>query len=331
MNVSIIIPTKNRASILEEAISHLFTVQKYPLENFEVIVVNDGDLLPGKLLQRYPNVKIIKNNGSGAGNARNTGADIAKNELLLFIDDDMLIGDNCISLHIELHKKFDRALVSGSWVYGQSMINLLVSSPFGRYKLKYDYKSLEGKNENMIAPGIYSTNSLASFNLSIYKKDFWELGGFNVNFPFAGCEDQEFTMRAIAKGYKLLLDANNICINNEKDRIDLNKWLMRQYTGVQGYVLLCDLFPFRKKEVLYYENAPINSGDSLRLKLKKEAKYMLSSNIVLPVILYITRLSEKLKINDSFLFRLYNALCGLYLYKGFRYSCKVLANSNKTK
>jgi glycosyltransferase involved in cell wall biosynthesis len=321
MKVSIVIPTKNRVGVLEETIAHILTRQNYPQDKLEIIIINDGEEFDDSFRQKYPGVKIQKNKGAGAASARNTGAELATNELLLFIDDDILIAKNCIERHVKLHELYKESIVSGTWKYDDSLVANFKKTAFGRYKLLYDYQP-DKIDKGLVADGVYSIECLASFNLSIIKADFNRIGGFNLKFPFAGCEDQEFTMRAKEIGFALLFDTLNISINNEKDRANLDKWLNRQYTGVQGYVMLCDIFPYKKQEKLYLENAPISKNDSLNLKLKKTGKYWLSINASLILIKGMTRVLEKIGIEDKVLFKLYNTLCGLYLSKGFRYSYK---------
>lgn len=326
MNVSVIIPTKDRSSILEETLQHIYQIPDFREKPNEVIVINDGKLQLDYLLQKYKNLQIHRNKSKGAAGARNTGAALAKNDLLLFLDDDMLMSNDCLARHTDLHIKYPHSLVSGSWEYTATMVEVLQKSPFGRYKLLNDYRAITGTEENKLSDGIYAATSLASFNLSIMHTDFEELKGFNDSFPYAGCEDQEFTMRAKEKGYTLVLDTSNICINNEKDRADMNKWLTRQYTGVQGYPLLCELFPYRKSEALFVENTPINTNDSFALKVKKGFKYILSFSPLLALLKGTTSLLSSLNFSDKLLARLYKTLCGLYLYKGFRTSYNALQN-----
>lgn len=329
MKASVIIPSKDRESILEETLYHIYLLPDFSEKSNEVIVINDGKQQPDYLLQKYKNLQIHKNKSKGAASARNTGALLAKNELLLFLDDDMLIDSNCLSRHSNLHKQYPRSLVSGSWKYTPEMIEMLKQSPFGRYKLLNDYQSLSGAEESKLSAGVYSATHLASFNLSIMRSDFEELKGFNESFPYAGCEDQEFTMRAKEKGFALILDTTNVTINNEKDRADMNKWLKRQYTGVQGYPLLCELFPYRKAETLYYENTPINVSDATALKKKKRLKAILSFPLMISILKLGTLIIENLRFSDKLLFRFYKALCGLYLFKGFRTSYNALQNKKQ--
>ena len=329
MAISIIIPTKDRLGILAETLEHIYHNYNPAAENIEVIVINDGTERLDYLLQKYKNLQIHQNKRKGAASARNTGAHIANNDVLLFMDDDMLIGADCLQKHINLHTQYPRSLVSGSWQYTPDMISLFKKSAFGRYKLKNDYRALQGSNNSLLSEGLYASASLASFNLSIVRADFELLNGFNESFPYAGCEDQEFAMRAKENGFRLILDSTNIAVNNEKDRADMGKWLKRQYTGVQGYPLLCELFPERKKETLFVENTPAGYNDSFKLMLKKWSKYIFSRTLLLNCIKYTTLCFAQLKFNDIILFRCYKILSGLYIYKGFRLSYSALHKNKK--
>jgi glycosyltransferase involved in cell wall biosynthesis len=321
MKVSLIIPTKNRPLILQATIDNLFNCQNFPAHELEVIVVNDGEEELSQLRQKYETLKIIQNQGKGgAAGARNTGAGVATGQLLLFIDDDILIGKDCIQRHCSLHTEYQNAIISGAWIHNPDLVIQMQSTPFGRYKLKNDYLASHGDPQKELKPGLFWAEALASFNLSVLRSDFRTLGGFNTEFQYAGCEDQEFTMRAKANNFLLLLDMNNINWHNEVDRGDMKKWLMRQYTGVQGFPLLCELFPLNKQGALYFENIPIQRNDSLRIKVKKSIKYFLSGSLMLAIIKSITRILERVNAGDRMLFRCYSALCGLYLYKGFRLS-----------
>ena len=62
MKISILIPTKNRLSILRETLYNIYYVNKLPKEDFEVIVSNDGDDDLSVLSEEFPfeNLKIVK-------------------------------------------------------------------------------------------------------------------------------------------------------------------------------------------------------------------------------------------------------------------------------
>ena len=91
--VSVIIPTQNRVHLLRDALQSV-SRQTYP--NWEVIVINDGgeDIstavthLPGNLAARFNCLR--SESPRGQASARNTGVDIARGEVIAFLDDDDL-------------------------------------------------------------------------------------------------------------------------------------------------------------------------------------------------------------------------------------------------
>jgi glycosyltransferase involved in cell wall biosynthesis len=91
--VSVIVPTYDRAQQLSRCLSAL-SRQDYPIDCFEVIVVNDGGTtsLKGEVdgfLNRL-NVTLVVQRHSGPAAARNTGAKRARGMLLAFTDDDCI-------------------------------------------------------------------------------------------------------------------------------------------------------------------------------------------------------------------------------------------------
>jgi glycosyltransferase involved in cell wall biosynthesis len=84
--VSVIVPTRNRASSLEKLLASL-DAQTYP--DFEVVVVDDGstDSTPD-VAQRFARVRYVRGNAAGAVDARCLGVKTATGSVLAFTDDD---------------------------------------------------------------------------------------------------------------------------------------------------------------------------------------------------------------------------------------------------
>lgn len=89
---SIIIPTYNRKLILKRAIE---SVLAQTINDFEIIVVDDGSTDDtSELINIFPDVKYQYQENKGVSTARNTGANLAVGEWLLFLDsDDVLFPD----------------------------------------------------------------------------------------------------------------------------------------------------------------------------------------------------------------------------------------------
>jgi glycosyltransferase involved in cell wall biosynthesis len=90
--VSVILPTYNRAHIVSKALQSVLS-QTY--RNFEVIVIDDGSTDNTKeiittIACKDPRVKYFRNNeNKGQAGALNVGINLAKGELIAFIDDDV--------------------------------------------------------------------------------------------------------------------------------------------------------------------------------------------------------------------------------------------------
>ena len=93
MKISCIIPTRNRSSMVLEAIASIRR-QQYP--DLEIIVVDDGstDNTQAAIKSMFPEIRQVRLNGVGPGLARNAGADAANGNILMFLDSDDLWLEN---------------------------------------------------------------------------------------------------------------------------------------------------------------------------------------------------------------------------------------------
>ena len=279
MRISILIPTKNRLPILRETLYNIYYINTLPKEDFEVIVSNDGDddlsILYDEFL--FDNLKIVKNTHKpGAAGNRNNAADFAQYDLLQFLDDDILITDNFLERVLYIHNQFNNIVLCGNRIYPQHLIEQAEQTSFGRYKLKYEYNwnTIE-KNEELINQ-LYVVDSLASFSISMKREKFDEIGDFDENFDYAGCEDAEFFYRASQKNVNLLFDEKNICYHNELDNFTLDTWLRRQSTGIRSAVVVCKLHPEGQNHPTWYTNTPLKKSDPKDVKLLKLKKIFCS-------------------------------------------------------
>ena len=89
MKVSVVIPTYNRASLVQETIE---SVLRQSFRDFEIIVIDDGstdDTEQG--LRRFSSeIHYVKQENRGLNAARNVGIDLAKGEYIAVLDNDDL-------------------------------------------------------------------------------------------------------------------------------------------------------------------------------------------------------------------------------------------------
>src|SRR3989344_8683723 len=92
MRISVVVPTRNHSTDLEKC---LRSIQKQTKESFEKILVaySDGDV--GKAAKKY-GFRVVHDKKRTIGNAYYTGANTAKGDIVVFIDDDSVAPKNLL-------------------------------------------------------------------------------------------------------------------------------------------------------------------------------------------------------------------------------------------
>jgi len=118
--VSVIIPSKDRKSLLLEAVA---SVLKQDYKPIEIIVVDDGSTTEDfegivSSLSEHLNVRVLQSNGNqGSSVARNLGIEAAQGDYITFLDDDDLMVRGKISGQVELMQSRDADFVTCTRFY----------------------------------------------------------------------------------------------------------------------------------------------------------------------------------------------------------------------
>jgi glycosyltransferase involved in cell wall biosynthesis len=106
--ISVIIPTFNRAEVLRRTLNLLAT-QTLSKNEFEVIVIDDGSvdetprLLAEFQAKQVIDLRFVSQKNAGQGVARNQGIAMAADKILLFLGDDMLPQPDLLEMHLRFH------------------------------------------------------------------------------------------------------------------------------------------------------------------------------------------------------------------------------------
>jgi glycosyltransferase involved in cell wall biosynthesis len=183
MLVSVIIPTYNRARLLERAVN---SVLKQTFRDFELIVVDDAsqdNTGQSKFLKDHAGKLLYyclpSNRGVSA--ARNFGVQKSRGEWIAFLDSDDEWFPEKLEKHLAWHSKHPGYRISQTqeiWVRKGVRVN-----PPKTHKKILGFQFKENLKRCMITPS----------SVMIEKKLLDETGGFNEDFP--GCEDYDLWLR----------------------------------------------------------------------------------------------------------------------------------------
>lgn len=191
---SVIIPVHNREKTIEETLD---SVSSMNYKKYEIIIVDGGstDRTVSKIrkfMRKNKNIRLYVERGSSKGGARNLGAKKARGEILIFVDSDVIIPKNTITLILNsFEKERDSIAVVG-----------IFSSDCKPQNFVSKYKNLHMHYTLVELPKYIDTLVGALF--AIKKDVFMKTGGFNEKLPYV--EDIEFGQRLSKMGYKIHLD-----------------------------------------------------------------------------------------------------------------------------
>jgi len=198
MDLSIIIPTYNRSSLLERCLESLMG-QDYPKEEFEVIVCDDGSTDNTKEIvsfyaDRYVNVRYLYQPHKGVAAARNLGIRNSLARLIAFVADDYMLDSQYIRTSIEFFKTFPDA-----WAMRFKLINESKGflSRFNHFRHEISLNNSlrgEGKSRYMGGKTIKESLRILPYGGVVYRSLLFEkIGSFNESFSRG--EDTEFSAR----------------------------------------------------------------------------------------------------------------------------------------
>lgn len=208
--ISVIIPTHNRADLLETTLRQCFEcARSLPVE---IVVIDDGsrDDTPQRLAaleKEFPLTWQTVSQG-GPARARNVGASIANNDLILFMGDDTRpVSADFFHYHLMSHDAHPRPNVAvlGKIVWPDEPgdeVNFIMSHIQGAGQEQFGFAAL--------TPYTWlDWRFFYTSNVSMKKRAVadWSTEGFSSAFPLAAFEDGEFAYRLsqrLPQGFRVL-------------------------------------------------------------------------------------------------------------------------------
>ena len=190
-HVSVIIPTYNRVSFLEEAIQ---SVLSQDFKDFELVVVDDGSTDGTRqTLKRYADsIAILHQENRGVSSARNTGIKHSQGVYIAFLDSDDLWLPGKLSTQVAFFETHPQALICQTeeiWL---------------RKGVRVNPRKVHKKYSGEIFEHCLSLCRVSPSSAMIRRTLFDEVGLFDEDLP--ACEDYDLWLRAACRYPIYLID-----------------------------------------------------------------------------------------------------------------------------
>jgi GT2 family glycosyltransferase len=224
VEVSIIIPTHNRREILCDTLRSLAAVD-FPVGRWEIVVVDDGSTdgtaegFQACAESCGAPARLVCQDNRGPAAARNHGAREARSPILIWLDDDIGVVPDFVTLHVEALRAHP-----GCWILGRIIQNpQMERTPFGRFRAQV----WEAFHNAQVPDAVSETSGISAANLSMPRHDFLSLGGFDEAITIASCEDMLLGIAARASGIRTLYHPGIVGVHNDW-AVDLPSFCRRQ-------------------------------------------------------------------------------------------------------
>jgi GT2 family glycosyltransferase len=181
-HVSVVVPVHNRPELLKQSLSS-FTSQDFALNDFEVLVCDDGsteDLrsIVENFNKVIPNIRLLRQKPKGPAAARNLGIHESIGPTIIFLDSDVLLDRSLIS---HMVSAMDKNL---EWMGAEANI-----------------KPVGGEDNPLWDAPVSNTGGRFHTAAIAYRRNALLLaGGFDETFAFSACEDVDLAARVLRYG-----------------------------------------------------------------------------------------------------------------------------------
>ncbi len=193
---SVVIPAYNAEATIAKLLDSLMH-QRF--DGFEVLVVDDGSTdRTSEIAKSYP-FRLIENRcNKGPAFCRNTGVRNAKGGIVVFTDSDCRVAHDWL-------QKIDNQFMQGNADAIMGKLVLLPSNYVGESisALGFPAGGTIGFDKIWRVNAKGYTDSLSTCNCAITKKAFWQVGGFDETFPYAGGEDSFLAYNLKQAGHRI--------------------------------------------------------------------------------------------------------------------------------
>jgi peptidoglycan/xylan/chitin deacetylase (PgdA/CDA1 family)/GT2 family glycosyltransferase len=240
---TVVIPTHQRRDIVVRTVEALARQSR---DDFEVVVVvdgsSDGSAAALRALRTPFPLRVLEQPNRGAGAARNAGAELARGELLLFLDDDMEADPRLLDEHDRSQRAGAELVIGDIPLHPGSPRNVLSSGVASWAR---------SRRERLAAtPGEVPLADLLTGQISIGRDLFERLRGFDASFTRDGSfggEDIDFGYRVLKAGCRVVF--NPAAISRQYFDVDPGDYLDRELEAGRSAQELALKHPERARQI----------------------------------------------------------------------------------
>jgi glycosyltransferase involved in cell wall biosynthesis len=246
LRASVVVPTYNRAGLLAECIRAL--VEQAPdTPPYEVIVVDDGSREdPEPRLRALPNtadrVRLVRHPANrGRSATRNTGIGLARGEVILLVDDDVIVSPGYVAAHLAAHRAAgdEHVVAVGNLSFPDDVVR---GSNYARY-LQSRYLGFRRPDERAgIDPANLHPRYMISAVASVRREDLLRSTPFDEAMRSYGCEDHVAARRLAERGLRIVFAAAATAIHQDSVAVRWHRSKMLE-TARDGVPVLLDHYP----------------------------------------------------------------------------------------
>lgn len=229
--VSIIVPVYNEAKVITQSIRSLL---KLDYSNYEIIIVNDGSSddtyevakeLVGYQKGRYTDIKVslINKPNGGKAKALNAGISYSKAEIVLCMDGDSELSEDCIKVAVRHFSDPAIGAVAGN-------VKVLNRKKFFTDLQALEY--IEGLNFARAAQSFVKLVNIIPGPIGLFRRKAVEDAGYYSSDTFA--EDADITLKILANGWKIYYEPNAISYTEAPEK--LHQLLKQRYRWTRGII-----------------------------------------------------------------------------------------------
>ncbi|HZW90774.1 MAG TPA: glycosyltransferase, partial [Myxococcaceae bacterium] len=217
--ISVVIPTYNRRALLARTVPTVLD-QDLPAGDYEVIVVVDGSTDGSatwlRRLAPLVSLRVLEQPNRGPGAARNAGIRVARGELVLLLDDDIVCGTGLLREHLAAHDSAERRMVFGPVLIAADSPDSLATD-LARRRAARETARLERDQDPR-----WPTDALVDANSSVTRAALLECGGFDERFGRQR-ETADLGLRLWAMGvrfrYRASAVAHQLYVKSSRDLV----------------------------------------------------------------------------------------------------------------